>query len=395
MSHLLRAHAHALVGDPATPPLCQQYARHSDEYLPGGEEVSVSTSSDSRSATSLTDCRAPVPAARSVPTRSYCSISDAAPAAPSMSPPTRSSHHDTSCPAGAGRFLRAPHPGRPVVHLEQVPPPLEMPARPAPGHRIAGSVRSTSRLATDGKTPYDIEFTFPRSAASFEASRTASRCTWSKARRPRRISSVDSTCIGATVERRARAFLAFAHPATISAAGSRPPPVRRHATAAAAAPPSHTTIIVSARRRAHPRRSAIPMRCAPYGRAAQHVHLVDDIPSPRPLQAHVANAVVIASSKPATFVVSPPSESVHRLQRLLAVPDGPGRTKSRRRSLSHCSRCAAVGDRSKACRPPPRSPRQCSGADASADQVPEGGPPRGSRTLLRRLFLRRNTRPAP
>ena len=43
-----------------------------------------------------------------------------------------------------------------------------------------------------------MALTLPRSAASLAASRTASRCTWSKARATSPISSVESTSIGST-----------------------------------------------------------------------------------------------------------------------------------------------------------------------------------------------------
>ena len=109
----------------------------------------------------------------------------------------------------------------------------------------------------------NIALTLPRSAASFDASRTASRCTWSNARATSPISSVESTSIGATSSGAGtpspslslirRTVSGSRIPATSSA------PARNRRSGRTI---ERTTIMVNSSARPNRRRTAIPTRMA-------------------------------------------------------------------------------------------------------------------------------------
>ena len=130
-------------------------------------------------------------------TRSYCSISDTAARSTSTSATGWFHRRDTSWPASTSRFseLRRIRVARWSIwnRLDS----RSGSCSPCSRSSISRICRSTSDwLRRDRFT--NIALTFPRSAASLAASRSASRWTWSKARATSPISSEESTSMGST-----------------------------------------------------------------------------------------------------------------------------------------------------------------------------------------------------
>ncbi len=203
----------------STPPLFSSMTVTRTWELCGENSVAFSMSSASRCTTSAAACpETMIPGWTARATRLYCSISEAAARATSLSG-TDSVHLRTgSSPARTSRFSE-------FRRIRVIMWSMEKRLASWSGSSSLCSIESIIRASRSisGTLRRDklmnIALRLPRSCASFPASRTASACTWSNARATRPISSVDCTPIGSIVAGVSRVSVPAAAAATRS--GSR------------------------------------------------------------------------------------------------------------------------------------------------------------------------------